>query len=171
MALFSEEMLLQGHFPLKFWVRSSWKESHMFESECQVFFLQCSYESQMLSCLFHECHHGQQVQGAWKRRAPLEYHGRLRYTCFELWSGPRDFGLRRKEKLLLIQWNMGFVNTENTSWGQDNSLLSAQALHADSVGFAVFFCPLASIRVEGRVSECSLHTDGQGIFWEELNYR
>lgn len=65
----------------------------MFENECQVFFLRCRYESQMFSCLFHECHHGQQVQGAW------EEAGHLGYTRCELLSGPRDFVLKRKSTL------------------------------------------------------------------------
>lgn len=62
----------------------------MFKNEWQVFFFQCCYESQMFSCLFHECHRGQQVQGAW------EEAGHLRCTRSELLAGPRDLVLKRK---------------------------------------------------------------------------
>ena len=55
---------------------------------------------------------------------------------------------KRKEKFPLIQWNMWFVNTENTSQGQDSYILSAETLDADSRGFAVFFrCP-ASVAIK-----------------------
>lgn len=98
MALFSEEMLLQGHFPLKFWVRSSWKESHMFENECQVFFLQCSYESQMFSCLFHKCHHAQQVQGAWEDVGSVVVAGPPQVYMFWIIIWAKGFGSGKKRK-------------------------------------------------------------------------
>ena len=67
----------------------------MSEKACQVFCLQCACESQMFSCLFHKCHHGQQVEGPWEE-ASEQQHSHLRCTCVELLSGPRDFVLKRK---------------------------------------------------------------------------
>ena len=117
MALFSEEMLLQGHFPLKFWVRSSWKESHMSENQCQVFRLQLSCENVRRTLAFFTnaiMANRYKVLG----RGPPSCSGskHLRYRCFELLSGPRDFVLIRRKKMLLIQWNVWFVNPKSASF-------------------------------------------------------
>lgn len=65
-------------------------------NERRVFFLQCSDESQMFSCLFHKCHHGQQVQGAWGEagsaavaRPPQVYVFRVIIRAKGVWSGKK----------------------------------------------------------------------------------
>lgn len=67
----------------------------MSENACQVFLLERTCGNQMFSCLFHKCHHVQQVEGPWEE-ASEQQHGHLRCTCFELLPGPRDFVLKRK---------------------------------------------------------------------------
>ena len=65
------------------------------------------WKSQKFSCLFHKCHHG-------PPRCSGSKH--LRYRHFELLSGPRDFVLIRRKKMLLIQWNVWFVNPKSASF-------------------------------------------------------
>lgn len=147
MALFSDEMLLQGHFPLKFWVMSSWKESHMSENECQLFLLQCSYEIQM-PYLPHRCHHAQKVHRL--EEACWIVVVLLKCTCTDHYWSKEILFLNLERKIPLIRRNMCFVNIKNTFWGWKIAYSRASVLN-----FLNFWSFLVSVSVP------------QTLYWNE----